>query len=218
MFPSGLEDRCRRVLEDLLEFGLGAPTKQYDRLQVSGTKDAQINAAPPPGVNLGLDGEKCPPISISPYHHFCWQFKHAEHEDQALGFLHAAERLQRRLRNPISAEDMSQMSEESRAYVAKGQRSGEEIAEKIIGQYAEYDSDTVDIIENLKPGTTRRVRRDNFLDDLGNPRSGVPKHLYDEFELLDSIGGREAVLDRFQIAQSTYYDIRAKIRKQADAA
>lgn len=213
MFPHTLETRCRKVLDDLLDFEVGGHAQTYDRIQITGTPSAQVSAPPPPGVNLGIDGDRCPPISVSPYSHFRWRFDHAESEDQALGILHAAERMLLRLRSPRSPQ-----TADDETLMRQGVRSGEEIAETILTSYVEYDSDTVDLIEGLKPGTTRKVRQSNFCDDHGHPNKGVPKWLYDEFELLDSLGGREAVLDRFQIAQSTYYDVRSKIRKLRDAA
>lgn len=201
-----LEPRIAQVLDALRQLEEGPRAQSYDRIQVSGTQASKLHSQPPPGVDLAnLDSEKCPPISISPYAHFSWMLDGAD-DRQKVGLLHAAERLLMKLSNPHEPG-----TDDERTLMVQGARSGEEIAERIIVMYLGYDCDTVDLIEGVKPGTTYKVRKSNFLDEMGNP-SGVPKWLYPEFDLIDSFGGRDVVINRFGCSQSSYYDIKSKIK------
>lgn len=209
-----LETRIKQVLNALLEHELGSPAMDYTRVQVTSTPASKVASPPPPGVHLGtIDSERCPPLGISPYAHFRWMFDHSTVQ-QRLGVLHAAERLLHRLEHPVTLDPGDSTYEDDRYFLVQGARSGDEVNEIILAQYEGYDADTVDLIEGLKPGTTRKVRKSNFCDELGE-RKGVPKWAYREFEMLDELAGKDAVMERFQIAPSTYYDVRRKIRDGA---
>lgn len=221
-----VNDRIAHILDRLIEFeptikmspwdhGAATETGPEHRGQKIGSMKAKHASAKtgespaPPGV-IFEDPDAPVPISVSPYHHFKWQFEHADEPIKILTVLLAAERTLEKLDSP-SRSPRSDADEDRMMEGPLPTRDGEAIAHLILTRYEGYLSDAVDTLENLKPGTTRKVRRDNNCDDEGHWKKGVPRWAYGEFEKLDALGGQDLCCQRFQIHPSSYRRIRKAI-------